>query len=170
MDDEVKARLQELLDRDKTKAEAVKFKADVEAEAAEKFVQDFLVVRDDIVIPAMQEISDFISGQGWGCDITPSGELRSGKGGTEAAKVTMTFYRGSQPNHQIGRDQPRFTASCDKRAKCVSFHSSTIGPNHGGSSGSAGTMKLSEIDAGSVQSKVTEYFAKLLKDAAPFPR
>jgi hypothetical protein len=85
-----------------------------------------------------------------------------------AANVRVEFRR--PPVAESGRSHsevPSFSLYCDKRGRTVGIHTSTIGPNHGGRSGSDGHLKLEQMNAGELQARLLKYFTTLMQDSRP---
>ncbi|MCU6456139.1 hypothetical protein LPN01_18840 [Sphingomonas sp. A2-49] len=176
MDEEAKKAMDALFAEDKQRVEKVEKARDLEAEAQAKFVSDFVEVRDSVIIPAMKEFADYIKPHGWTGELevaedTPEHRGYQGKVDrpATAAAAGMVFYRGdTRTSLGAGRTYPHFRIAAVKRAKNVWFHESTMGPNHGGSAGGAGTATLDQFNASFVQDRMVKHFKKLMENAKPY--
>jgi hypothetical protein len=171
VDDELKAKLQGLFDADKQRKETVVKQIDERQEREKQFMLDFSRVREEVIRPTFEELSTFVNGQGWQTDISVEDEDRHDHSGkVEArARITLSFFR-DKPNYHRWHDYPHFSIMPDKRAAEVTFHTSTIGPGHGGQSGGAGSAKLDQLKPEFIQERAVEFVKKLLGDAKPYAR
>jgi hypothetical protein len=167
MDDKLKAELSKLFEKDEERVVAVQRATDEQKVREAASLAEFERIRDQIVKPAMAEVSELVRQHGWQSAISTRNDEEHPDGRREPAAITIAFARGAPPrshDHQV----PHFSVVCDKRGDGVNFHESTIGQGHGGSSSSSGSAKLHEITGELIQARLVKYLGKLLNDAKPF--
>jgi hypothetical protein len=163
--------LDELFARAATKKEAEERQRDLEAEARAEFLTSFLEVREAVIIPAFTEFAEAVSARGWEAIVTTTddkADKRDARGATVSAGTQAGAgieFRQSNRETAYREQYPRFQLRCNKAARSVIFHSSTIGPGHGGSSTSAGEAKLGELTPEYLHDKLVKYFAELMRNA-----
>lgn len=163
MKDEVRGHLASLFAQDQQKAEvAVREKRERDAQA-EVNDAEFLRIRDAVIVPAMREMAEFISTQGWDSDISIEEWQAGSPGKASPAKVAMTFFRGSKPARYQRHDYPHVWAVHSRGSAGVGFPTSTIMPGRGGSSGSGAGALLSEVTAEMVQGYIANVLSRVLK-------
>lgn len=168
VDEEIKAKLQALFDADKQHKATVVKTIDEQQMREDQFVADFNRVRDEVVRPTFEDLAVFVHEQGWETDITTEDEKHDHQGKLEGrARITLSLFR-NKPNYYRWHDHPHFSIMPNKRAGEVHFHTSTIGPGHGGSGGGAGSAKLEQLTPALIQERVAEFIKKLLGDAKPY--
>lgn len=175
MDEEAKRKLDGLFAKDRTQAKAAEKRRDTEAEAQAALVEAYLEARERVIVPAFEEFAGYVREHGWSSKIETRDEepestnYRGQRSGPTAAGASISFARGETPPAPgLGRSVPHFSINCNKRDKRVEFHTCTIGPNHGGSAGGAGSAKVEELTPDAIQTKMVDFFAKLLSDARPY--
>jgi hypothetical protein len=135
--DEIKSKLDAVFAKhDESKRKA--------AEAHNKessFLRAFLNVREETIRPAMDEVGEYVRGQGYTFRISTEEDGLS-KGGTNRpipASIKIEFPIGEPPTYDI--PVPSFKVICEKDTQRVLFHENTTG----GQSSSAGDASLSEL-------------------------
>ena len=176
MDEDAKRKLDALFEDDRGRIRAAEVKRDEVANARLQFIQDFYEKRSSTIVPAFEEFAEYVRPNGWHSSI----ELREdgpmevdGRGrkvtGEQRGAATICFSREKDPSPGNYRmEAPHFSIVANRRERTVYYFESTIGRGHGGSSGATGNAKLEELTVESIQSKLTAYFEKLLRDARPF--
>lgn len=163
MKDEVRGLLANLFAQDKQKAEvAVQEKREGDAQA-EMNDAEFLRIRDAVIVPAMREMAEFISTQGWDSEISIEEAQAGSHGQASPAKVAMTFFRGSKPAYFQRHDYPHVWAVHSRGSAGIWFPTSTIMPGRGGSSSSGAGALLLEVTTEMVQGYVVEVLSRVLK-------
>ena len=178
MKDEHKAELDGLFAKAREEKQVAKKKRDIEAEEQAAFVEKFLSAREKVIVPAYKEFADYLNGHGWTGEIELSEEKDrelDGRGGVRSGPIApaarLTFYQGDKrPSVYHRHELPHFSMTCAKSARKVSIHHCTIGPNHGGSSGSAGSLSLEDIAPDTVEKQLVEFFKKLMANVPSVPR
>ncbi|MFD2138249.1 hypothetical protein ACFSLT_28845 [Novosphingobium resinovorum] len=93
MKDEVRGQLESLFARDKQKAEVAAQEKRERVAQAELNDAEFLRIRDAMIVPAMREMAEFISTQGWDSEISIEEWQAGSHGQASPAKVAMTLFR-----------------------------------------------------------------------------
>lgn len=171
MKDEIKKQLDAMFAEASAEKKQVEVKRDMEAEARAEFLQQFQNIRDVDLAQALNEFAAYVRPHGWEAAVRvmeeQAGQLDR-RGDTfrigQPASIALEFSREGAP---VGRGDhpPRFAIICETAAREVRFHESTMGPGHGGSSGSAGTAKLDQLTPDFIHEKLVAYFTKLMKDS-----
>jgi hypothetical protein len=162
VDEKIRSKLRSLFNEDQKKVEAADKAADLQNQREAEFKAEFMRVRDETIKPAMKEVADFVADNGWVCDIiSVDEEPNSGS----KPSIRISFFRGQKPSYYEDYNYPHFTMYWDQSAQQVHLAYSTIGPNHGGSSGGAGTVKLREVTSEMVQDKIADFLTQLVRDA-----
>jgi hypothetical protein len=166
VDEETRKRLEKLFDDDRQRKDRAVAREDERQKRQATFREEFKRVRRETMEPALQEMADFLEGQGWHTLLFSEDE-----GGPEkrAPGVTLRVSRHSKPTQwDRGGESPHFAIRCADAEEKVYFHESTIGRGHGGSSGTAGAARLDEITPKFVQDKLAKYIEKLMSDSRPY--
>ncbi|MBD8687055.1 MULTISPECIES: hypothetical protein [unclassified Rhizobium] len=170
MEESLKNKLDAMLAHDrsvKEKSQAVEKQA---RDKREEFIELFKTHRESVLKPAIQEFADYISTNGWTAKISTNdphveaGIVRSVS--SSGYSIKADFFRGS--SSYSGSSVPFVSFNCAANEQKISIHSSTIGTNHGGSSGTMGSFSIGELDHSAVQRELTTYFAKLLEASRPY--
>jgi hypothetical protein len=169
MDEKTKAELERLFNQDRARAVVAQKTTDERAERESASVAKFSKICSAIIQPAMKEVGDLASSHGWKYDIQERSETAESSGKYSPARITMEFRRNDDKiSRPYGSSTvPHFSVICDKREDSGSFHASTIGQGHGGTSASEGGAKLDAINSALVHSKMLNYLRRLLEDAKP---
>lgn len=163
MKDEVRGQLESLFARDKQKVEVAaeeKRQRDAQAELNDA---EFLRIRDAVIVPAMREMAEFISAQGWDSEISVEEWQAGSHGQASPAKVAMTLFRGSKPAYYQQHDYPHVWVVHSRGSAGVGFPTSTIMPGRGGSSNSGAGALLSEVTAEMMQGYIVDVLSRALK-------
>lgn len=174
---DLKAELDELFEASAVSTRRAEVARNAEAEQQAAFVQGFEEKRADVIAPALSEFAEHIRARGWQVSVNQPDETapehdargRVSTPGKQAA-IELTFSRpGVHPRTGYAlRELPQFSIICDKSKRDVYFHEKTMGPGHGGSSGSTGRAKLDELTPELVQQRAVAYFKKLMADSRPY--
>jgi hypothetical protein len=127
------------------------------ADAEQQFVSAFYAVCDETIQPAMQEVSDILTAQGYRCTIALTDESSAGSSRSPGG-ITLTVY--NQPRQKDIED-PHFTVECDKAGRKVKFHEGRVGSAMGGSLMEAGEAGLADISADLIHDKLATWITKV---------
>jgi hypothetical protein len=160
MKDEIKSKLDAILDRhDAAKRAAAEAKR-VAENKEQAFIREFLKICDTVIRPAMEEIGNSVSVRGISFRISNQDAIPSDprRGGGQGPSIAITFFPGQQeyPEH----DFPAFTVFGNKYKQNVTFHERTMMPGRGGSAGPSGEANLAELSSDLVQTKILNVLHK----------
>jgi hypothetical protein len=146
--------LNALLDSsDEKKKQHVEVQKIVRDEAAE-FLKEFTETAERVIRPALDEVKAQLVSRGRASRVEADLTGVNHEGKEQAASIAIYFNVSEDKYESRLNEYPYVKFNCNKREKVVQVHESTTGPNHGGHSGSAGTLKLSEVTDGTVKAKV----------------
>lgn len=160
MDQDKKQEIDALFSAMKMKEDKVKAIREERESKEAAFLNSFLELRASVIRPAMEKIVEYLDSKAFKSVIRETEEDRSGQQQT-AASITISF--GPSANSYSSQQNPHFTARADRSAQKVQFHECTIGPNHGGHSGSAGANMLEEITEALIQEKIMKVLRAVIK-------
>jgi hypothetical protein len=171
MDEKTKSALDKLFAEDKQRKAKADAREDERHTREAAFLADFIRVRESIIEPAMSEIANYVTEQGWSTEIKTQDErheVRGNKTINDRAQISLLFARPGKGKPFALHLSPHFTAICDKPAGKVLFLESTVGEGHGGSSGVHSSATLVEITRDLFHERIATYMAKLMKDSRPY--
>jgi hypothetical protein len=128
------------------------------ADAEQQFVSQFYAACDATINPAMQEVSDILTGQDYCCTIKVEDESCSAGSSRSPGGITLTVHNQLK---QKDVEDPQFTVECDKERRKVKFHEGTIGSAMGGSLMDTGEASLSDISADLIQDKLATWITNI---------
>jgi hypothetical protein len=129
------------------------------ADAEQQFVSGFYAACDELIKPAMQEVSDILTAQDYRCTIEAEDESRAGSSRSPGG-ITLTVH------NQTGQkdvEDLTFTVECDKTGQKVKFHEGTVGSAMGGSLMDVGEASLADISADLIHDKLATWITKVFE-------
>jgi transcriptional regulator of heat shock response len=130
-------------------------------QAAENTRSEFLEACDNVIEPAFQEISQQLKKKGVVSRISREQphSINLTQQGHHSIEIVFLTDKDTFDRSQF----PRFCVILDQSQNTVRFHQSTITPKRGGTSGSIGSVKLSEMTKELIQSKVLALLKEVLR-------
>ena len=163
MSTDFESELDTILDaNDEKKKQQAQVQVKARDEAAE-FVESFKDVAARVIRPALEHIKTQLEGRGRPCRIEEDSDGVTNDGKEQRSAVSIYF--NVSPDKYVSRsyEYAHISFYCDKHGKVVQVHESTIAPNHGGRSGSAGSLKLNEVTEVTVKSKAMNVLKEIYK-------
>jgi len=162
MKTEIKNSLDEIFTRhEASKRNAEQQQKKKQSEDAE-FLKSFLDVQESVIRPAMLAIAQYLKARGYDCEITTE---RDGFHATEQrpieASIKLKMFTDERRHSR--HDTPCFSVTCEKNAKRVRFHESTLSPGRGGKAGTSGHAALSEVTEELIQQKVLKIIEEVFR-------
>jgi uncharacterized protein YjaZ len=130
---------------------------------SEEFVGSFKKVTTTVIRPALEQVKTQLNVRNRQCRIEEELDATARDGKEQRAAISIYFNISSDRYVPSLHEYPHVSFYCDKHEKVVQIHESTIGPNHGGSSGPAGSLKLNEVTDSIVKSKIMNVLRELYK-------
>jgi hypothetical protein len=128
------------------------------ADAEQQFVSDFHAACVAMIHPAMQEVSDILTGQDYSCTIKVEDESSSAGSSRSPGGITLIVHNQLR---QKDVEDPQFTVECDKERRKIKFHEGTIGSAMGGSLMDAGEVSLSDISADLIHDELATWITNI---------
>lgn len=160
MDEEIKNRIDALLAEKLTKEKKVQEARESREKKEDLFLNQFIEARESIVKPAMEEIKEYLSKQGLSSVIETKEQDHSRQARTSAS-ITIRFtmkYEGYRQPHEY----PNLSVIADVAKQNIRFTESTIGPNHGGHSGTAGECALNQLTKEFIHKKIMKVLEAII--------
>ena len=155
--------LDSLLDKnDEKKKKHVEVQEKARDEAAE-FLSAFEEVATSIIRPALKHVKSQLEARGRLSRIEEESDGVTYDRKEKPAKISIYFNISPEDSISSLDEYAHVCFYCDKRGKLVQVHESTIGPNHGGHSGSSGSLQLSEVSEETVKEKVMKVLREIFK-------
>jgi hypothetical protein len=156
--DEIKNKLSALFAENEKKKQAAEVAQDARQSKEAQFLTAFEDAADNIIEPAMREISELLQANGFHCLISRVQESIDDRHLIRPSDVTLVISRDPiKYYNRIARERhPHFTVFCDKSKQIFQFHESTIGQNTGGHGGSCGEATLETLTKDLLQAKITK--------------
>jgi len=176
--DDLKRELDAIFEANVKRVEKVEKARDLEAEAQAEFLAEFHKRRMETYRPALEEFANYIRPHGWTAKLVEEADTplrydsRSDRNSpSRPASVGLEFHHSTYDGQRSSMGYPHFHIYCDKRGRSVGFRESTIGPGHGGSSGTgvSGT-KIEDLTSDTLQERLVAYFKKLMDNVRPGER
>ena len=161
MKDEVKNELNSLINGyEERKTKQVK-KIEVQGREEDKFLQEFYLIRKNIIKLAMIEIGELLKSRGQNYQIDEQGEMSDHEVKAKDARINMYFLIPEKGCASQLHKYPSISFIADRREKKIWTHENTIGPNRGGQSGGTGSYPLSQITTDLVLQKIMHVLKEL---------
>lgn len=169
MKDSVKANLDALFQR-KEQVETAAARQKSEQEERERAaVQQFASLAKTVIQPMMEQFAAYLREKGHETLIWTEDERREstkyGDRTVTRSTVQINISNDLKPPHRASGNEnyPHFAVMLEKSKGGVIFHESTIFPGRGGTSGSCGEVKLSELTADVLEAAIAKTLAKTFK-------
>lgn len=164
MKDNLKNDLDVLFAAHDTKTEKAKKQKSERECQEEAFLQAFYEHQEKVIIPAFEDMGSYINKKGYKFKIDVQKESSEGQGKTNDARATIRFLVDSTTVGYV-RDHefPHFSVICNKSARNVCFHQSTISPGRGGTARSIGEAKLEDVTADFLHEKLVNLLSEVFK-------
>lgn len=161
MKDEVKDEFNSLINRyEERKTKRLKeFKAQKKEE--DKFLQEFYLIRKNIIKPAMIEIGELLKSRGQNYQIGEQDEIIEHEVKTKDAEINIYFLIPEKGYVSQLLEYPFVSFIADRRKKKILTHENTTRPNRGGHSGGTGLYPLSQITTDLVHQKIMNVLKEL---------
>jgi hypothetical protein len=162
MDEALKAKLEQTFAAHAEKqARASEVRTKV-VSAQDQFLQDFEVLSNEVIRPAMIEIGEFAKERGLSYRIEAAKESTDHKGAESQSIIGIVFIEGDPDRYRQSHEYAGWSAHGDKRKLKVWFHQRTMGPGRGGMAGGTGEYPLSDVTKVLVQAEVVKVLTKIL--------
>lgn len=160
MKDELKLSLQGIFESKALSDADAKLRAAATAEARAASLAEFYKICEQVIEPAMQEVGAIIKSNGLDFRISSvKDEKRNNTGPENSIRFTIITDSSNHPLYEY----PGLSVIFDKFGGSVHFHASTIAPGRGGTSGGDGSMKLSELTADLIQTRIVAIAQKVFR-------
>ena len=154
MKDEVKNELNSLINvYEKRKAKQVK-KFEAQKRNEDKFLQEFYLIRKNIIKPAMIEIGELLKSRGRNYQIDEQNEIIDHEVKTKDARINIYFLIPEKGHESQLFEYPFVSFIADRRKKKIMTQENTTRPNRRGHSGGTGSYPLSQITTDLVHQKI----------------
>ncbi|MEH7850187.1 hypothetical protein [Rhizobium laguerreae] len=158
MDDEVKKSLDKIFAQHREAKEVRAIQKEQSISAEEEFKVDFETAADQIIVPVMNEIGEYIKAQGYSFRVDRQAErvtnIRTNR--SQPAMVRLVIVTSAVQSHSD--KNPAFSVFAEKSSKKVRFHESTRNL-----SGPAGEYPLSALSRDLLQSRILELLKKVFQ-------
>ncbi len=163
MRDSLKLELDALLDNYEIRKKKQQEEYRIQKREEDRFLKRFLLVREQVIKPAMQEIGELLKKRGKNNRIVEEDESVDTKGKLKEARISMFFLMRQQKQGHRLNQYPLVAFIATKSKKRVWVHERTIGPDRGGHSGNAGEYSLEQISMDLVQQKIMKVLRELFE-------
>ncbi len=154
MKDEDKNELNSLINvYEKRKVKQVK-KFEAQKRKEDKFLQEFYLIRKNIIKSAMIEIGELLKSRGRNYQIDEQNEIIDHEVKTKDARINIYFLIPEKGHESQLFEYPFISFIADRRKKKVVTQENTTSPNRRGHPGGTGSYSLSQITTDLVHQKI----------------
>lgn len=162
MDEALKAKLEQTFAANAEKQARVSEVRAKVVSAQDQFLQDFEVLSNELIRPALVEIGEFAKERGLPYRIEAAKESTDHKGAESQPFIGIIFIEGDPDRYRHSHEYAGWSARGDKRKLKVWFHQRTMGPGRGGMAGATGEFPLSDVTRELVQAAVAKILTEIL--------
>lgn len=139
-------------------------KAKEAAKATEQsFLKAFLDARDNMILPAMEEVGEFVKAKGYSYEISTEDDEPSLDGQRRSTPASIRFTMFLSERRFLSHEHPGFSVICEKSRKMVRFHQNTTLPGRAGQYSPAGETTLDKITDDLIQQKILKVIAEVFR-------
>lgn len=163
MNEEKKAKLDEILNEYDDKLQQAKQGQERRKTEEEVFLDEFKRLRKEVIRPVMVNISENLKTHGHTCQVHEHEQQLERQGRIEDAKITMNLYpAGIERSAFHSINTPSISFSAQVYSKEIIIKSSTIMPNRGGQASPRGKLTSDKVDTDTIETYILDFLKDVL--------
>jgi hypothetical protein len=147
MDEGIKKQFDAAVEQSRTREKKMQDAADAQKREREEFLAAVPAKFFQVIVPALQEVAEYLNGQGWQAQLT---------GDAQTLNANLEMYKGDKRRIGGGHSRPGVTFTVSEHANVVHVIESSVSQG-----GGAGDLELKQIDKYAIQSAALTVFKRL---------